>query len=313
MVILKNCTKFLDNLEFFQTFLQNKEPSCILYSKEGKKFNIHKEILYQSNLMKNVLKSSNNFCCRDIEIFCPCTEDEMRQMVNFLYTGTISYTKQSNIYKFMETISEIFGFPEEFFSVEKRSKFEMVQNSDNKEDLKNVIKEPVETEETIEIFDEQSNALALDSNDSMLQNQEQDPLTTNVFKDGSLNTDFEMIPLESRCHFEKSNVNLERNENIINQNTFQGENNPLKLVNKKKIYRKLMVQNNDDETNKENFEKEKHDEIFDEQNNIGKTDTTYFTSAPNDSVENPEQDPLTSEVLEGKAKKKIKILKIGCL
>ena len=91
MVILKNCTKFLDNPEFFQTFLQNKEPSCILYSKEGKKFNIHKEILYQSNLMKNVLISSNNFCCRDIEIFCPCTEEEVRQMVNFLYTGTIGY------------------------------------------------------------------------------------------------------------------------------------------------------------------------------------------------------------------------------
>ena len=53
-------------------------------------------------------------------------------MVNFLYTGSISYTKQSNVYKFMETISEIFGFPEEVFSVEKRSKFEMMQNSDDK-------------------------------------------------------------------------------------------------------------------------------------------------------------------------------------
>ena len=170
-------------------------------------------------------------------------------MVNFLYTGTISYTKQSNVYKFMETISEIFGFPEEFFSVEKRSKFEMVQNSENKEELKNIIKKPIETEETIEIFDEQSNALTLESHNSMLENQEQDPLTTDVFKDGSLNTDVEMTPLD------------------------------------------------------ENSEKGKPGEIFDEQNDIEKTDPKYFTTALNDNVENPEQDPLKSEVLEGKAKK----------
>ena len=170
-------------------------------------------------------------------------------MVNFLYTGTISYTKQSNVYKFMETISETFGFPEDFFSVEKRSKFEMVQNSDNKEELKNIIKKPTETEDTFEIFDEQSNVLTLDSHNSMLENQEQDPLTTEVFKDGSLNTDVEMTPLN------------------------------------------------------ENSEKGKPDEIFDEQNDIEKTDPTYFTIAPNDSVENTEQDPLNSKVLEGKAKK----------
>ena len=176
-------------------------------------------------------------------------------MVNFLYTGTISYTKQSNVYKFMETISETFGFPEDFFSVEKRSKFEMVQNSDNKEELKNIIKKPTKTEDTVEIFDEQSNVLTLDSHNSMLENQEQDPLTTDVFKDGSLNTDVEMTPLKSISHME------------------------------------------------ENSEKGKTDEIFDQQNDSEKTDPTYFTTAPNDGFENPEQDPLNSEVLEGKAKK----------
>ena len=64
----------------------------------------------------------------------------------------------------------------------------------------------------------------------MLENQEQDPLTTEVFKDGSLNTDVEMTPLN------------------------------------------------------ENSEKGKPYEVFDEQNDIEKTDQTYFTTAPNDSV-----------------------------
>ena len=42
-------------------------------------------------------------------------------MVNFLYTGTISYEKQINVVKFIDNLTKIFGFPEKIFSVEERS------------------------------------------------------------------------------------------------------------------------------------------------------------------------------------------------
>ena len=37
-----------DHSDFIESFLQNKEPDCILFSKEGIKFDIHKELLYQT-------------------------------------------------------------------------------------------------------------------------------------------------------------------------------------------------------------------------------------------------------------------------
>ena len=70
MVYLRNDEQTFDHQDFVQSFLQNKEPDCILYSKEGTKFDVHTEILIQSELMKNVLLSEkNSWHYQNIEIY----------------------------------------------------------------------------------------------------------------------------------------------------------------------------------------------------------------------------------------------------
>ena len=118
MVILKNDIHTLDHHDFLESFLKDKETDCILYSKEGMKFSIHKEIFCHTQLMRNILRSAINSCCREIEIFCPCSEDELESIVNFLYCGTFSYYKDTDVTKFQKNLANIFGFTENLFFVE---------------------------------------------------------------------------------------------------------------------------------------------------------------------------------------------------
>ena len=54
MVILKNNVEIFDHHGFIQSYLKCKEPDCILYSEEGMKFKVHKEIFYFSKLCELV-------------------------------------------------------------------------------------------------------------------------------------------------------------------------------------------------------------------------------------------------------------------
>jgi hypothetical protein len=85
MVLLKQYPRFFEEDTNMESFLKNDETDCILYSKNGVKFNIHKEILYQTKFMQNILLSAHNACCGTIEIICPCSETELDCIVNFLY------------------------------------------------------------------------------------------------------------------------------------------------------------------------------------------------------------------------------------
>ena len=120
MVMLKNVGEIFEHEVCFESFLKNKETDCILHSKEGRQFNVHKEIFYQTKLMRDILVNANDICCRIIEILVPCSEDELESIVNFLYTGTISFKEEKYIVKILDHLTNIFGFSEELFSIEDR-------------------------------------------------------------------------------------------------------------------------------------------------------------------------------------------------
>ena len=73
------------HLDFMKSFFENKEPDCILYSLEGTKFDVHKEILYHSKWMRNIFIDTKDICYREKEILCPCSTDELETIINFLY------------------------------------------------------------------------------------------------------------------------------------------------------------------------------------------------------------------------------------
>ena len=115
---LKNNEQFFKHDTFMESYLKKEEPDCILYSRDGIKFNIHKEILYQTELMKNILQEQNTVCCQNIEIFCPCSDKELESVLSFLYYGTISHENENNFEKIKEILTKIFAFPEKLFSFE---------------------------------------------------------------------------------------------------------------------------------------------------------------------------------------------------
>ena len=98
-----------------ETFLSNKENDCILYSEEGIEFNIHKEILGQTDFLRNILSSSKDGCCKTMYVFCPCPKLELDHMVHFLYTGTISCESEIELMKIQENLNKILGFSEKMF------------------------------------------------------------------------------------------------------------------------------------------------------------------------------------------------------
>ena len=121
MITLKNDEQIFEAETFLELYLKKKEPDCILYSKEGVKFNVHKEILYQTELMKNILLDDHGQFSQSIEIFCPCSDKEIESILNFLYNGSISCYQEDEVSKILNNLTKLFGFPGKLFTVEDRS------------------------------------------------------------------------------------------------------------------------------------------------------------------------------------------------
>ena len=103
--------------DFLDCYLKNKPPDCILYSEDGAKFKTHKEIFGQTEFMRTLLKSDN--CCGIIEIICPCSKREVKQMIEFLVSGKIHCENEIILPQVFENLHKILGFPSNLDSPEK--------------------------------------------------------------------------------------------------------------------------------------------------------------------------------------------------
>ena len=119
MVILKNDEEMVEYDTFMESFLKNEETECALYSKEGVRFNVHKEIFFQSKLMQNLLLDGHSGCCNKIEIICPCTENELESILSFLYDGKFSSKERVDTFNVIGNLTKVFGFPQNRFSIEE--------------------------------------------------------------------------------------------------------------------------------------------------------------------------------------------------
>ena len=108
--------KFSDQTASFETYLdfylKKKSTDCILYSNDGSKFRVHKELFGQTDFLREILSSTKEHCCSTIEVLIPCSKVELKHLVNFLYDGEIHCEKESDSLKVIENLQKIFGFPE---------------------------------------------------------------------------------------------------------------------------------------------------------------------------------------------------------
>merc|ERR1712244_120219 len=69
-----------------------------------------------------------------MEVLCPCSEEELSNMVKFLYTGAMIYEKKVDFPDIMENLIKIFGFPENLMiDTKEEVKQEILEDSGNKE------------------------------------------------------------------------------------------------------------------------------------------------------------------------------------
>ena len=97
--------------DYIDTYFKNKSTDCILYSDDGSKFKVHKELFGQTQFLRKILSSANERCCGTLEVFCPCSTDELSHLVNFLYDGEIHYEEEFDSLKILENLNKILGFP----------------------------------------------------------------------------------------------------------------------------------------------------------------------------------------------------------
>ena len=185
MVILKNNVEIFDHHGFIQSYLKCKEPDCILYSKEGMKFKVHKEIFYFSKLMKNIFLDIKDTCCREVEVFCPCSESELESIVNFLYSIGTYFDSENNISTIQDNLTKIFGFSDNISYVENQSLFNKPNTLKIKEEFGLGQLKPARENGTIFI--------PLNHDDIIQDNWEVDPLISDCINE---NTNPVIIPLK---------------------------------------------------------------------------------------------------------------------
>ena len=115
-------------------YLKSKPPDCSLFSEDGFEFPIHKELLYQTKLMRDMVKNNQLCHCSKIDIIVPAlARKKLEQIVHFLKTGELRSNK-SAISDLLVDLTELFGFPKkididfEFPKVKKRAFVEIIHN-----------------------------------------------------------------------------------------------------------------------------------------------------------------------------------------
>ena len=106
IVITKEPLVLCNNMD---SYFKNTPPDCSLYSKGNHEISIHKELLYQTKYMREMI--TNLGFESKIEVICPSiSKEELKNIVNFLYCGKLSCKNQSAASETTENLNQLFGF-----------------------------------------------------------------------------------------------------------------------------------------------------------------------------------------------------------
>ena len=90
---------------YLDVYVKKKSPDCILYSQDGTEFKVHKEVFSQTSFQREILSIAKEHCLGTLEILCPCTKEELRPLVSFLYDGEIIFSNECDSIEFKENLS----------------------------------------------------------------------------------------------------------------------------------------------------------------------------------------------------------------
>ena len=103
----KDPMSLVDNMD---SYFKNTPPDCSLFSKENHKILVHKELLYQTKAMREMIK--NVGIDSKIEVICASlSKEELEIIINFFYDGKILCSNQNAAHQAKKDLEDIFGFP----------------------------------------------------------------------------------------------------------------------------------------------------------------------------------------------------------
>ena len=143
--------------------LKSKPPDCSLFSEDGFEFPIHKELLYQTKLMRDMVKNNQLCHCSKIDVIVPSlARKKLEQIVHFLKTGELRSDKTA-ISDLLVDLTELFGFPK---------KIDMVFEFPKAKDKQEAFEEIVHNDVKLENQDMKSDPLSICDMDSSQNNTE---------------------------------------------------------------------------------------------------------------------------------------------
>ena len=93
------------------SYYKQSPPDCGLFSEDGYEIPLHKELLFQTKLMCQILKNIDIDCCK-ITIMCPSlTKKDLERIVDFLYSGKIYCANLTDATEVFNNLTQLFGFP----------------------------------------------------------------------------------------------------------------------------------------------------------------------------------------------------------
>jgi len=136
---------FLSNQEpmalvnYMEAYLKNTKPDITLLSEDKFEFTVHKEIFFQTQLMRTMIKSSDSgYCCSRVSVICSIPREELEMVVQFLYSGEVFCKNQNEANILSENIAGLFGFPKLCLSSKIEPMFEIASKSISKEEFFNL-------------------------------------------------------------------------------------------------------------------------------------------------------------------------------
>ena len=94
-----------------RSYFKCNPPDCRIISQDNSELMIHKELLYQTNFLCEMVRSVD-IENSNIDILCPdLTKQEIQILIRFLYTGEISCQDQIVAAEVSSNLTKLFGFP----------------------------------------------------------------------------------------------------------------------------------------------------------------------------------------------------------
>ena len=93
-----------------ESYFKSSPPDCSLFSHDNYGILVHKELMYQTKFMREMIGSVG--IDSKIDVFCPSlSKEELEIIVDFFYNGKIVYKNQTVVSQVSRNLEELFGFP----------------------------------------------------------------------------------------------------------------------------------------------------------------------------------------------------------